>query len=334
MLKYHPAHKTMGTLEGIFAPHMKSGRLCLSIHLFCFIFFLGPLHASAMEVAGSFFKGSAKAETGARMSSAHDKGDYPSVELTDLTEDQAKTLFQKFKNEKQTIAYPSPEACFAKAMAMVKMGEQNGYKLGKIFVEVNQENLNEDLERGPSKALLVASKVPGQVISWHYHVATLASVKLKGQREPVKMVLDPFLFDGPVLEDEWKKALSYQGYKACDEGETICDSAYGEKSCKGQRCEALEPEKVQDMQVYYGNRFQYLPLSLLKEEMAPFRDRHDPADEKKTSDIFTVFKKYPDGNLNLNELYSSVPTENLGNDQRQNVDSEAAPSMSQQGIAQ
>ena len=110
------------------------------------------------------------------------------VELSVLSEKDAKELFKTLKDdEENSFNYPL-EGCYARAHLMATRMDEMGIVSGKAFIEGD---------------LYVNTKLG--LASWSYHVASLILVKVKGKNVPT--VIDPSIFDKPVSYDVWKAKL-------------------------------------------------------------------------------------------------------------------------------
>ena len=110
------------------------------------------------------------------------------VELSVLSEKDAKELFKNLKeDEENSFNYPL-NGCYARAHLMATRMDDMGIVSGKAFIE---GDLYVDTKLGPA--------------GWSYHVASLIMVKVKGKNVPT--VIDPSIFDKPVSFDVWKAKL-------------------------------------------------------------------------------------------------------------------------------
>lgn len=92
------------------------------------------------------------------------------------------------------------DGCYARAHKMRKIiTEKYGYCCEKVFSFANQGN--DDL-------VVRANKWGGCCVTWWYHVAPLVRVRIKifGFKFEVALVIDPSMFDKPVLLSTWLQA--------------------------------------------------------------------------------------------------------------------------------
>lgn len=200
--------------------------------------------------------------------------DPKNVILSEITEHEAIQLIQSLSKDKY-VTYPFPEGCFARATAMAQIAEKKNIVVGKVFAE---------------GTLAIAPRGKYKHITWQYHVAPVVAVSQKDGSAKI-MVLDPYLSRKPIPVEKWTNLLKYDKYKEClDDEETLC--------------EKLIP-KIE--KVYYGSRFQYLPInSQLKSNNRAYRNAFDPYDLKHMHTVFEVFDQFPKGNFDIEEVERRV----------------------------
>lgn len=121
-------------------------------------------------------------------STVYSKLNKKTIELTVLSEAEAKQVFETLKSDEDNAFNYPLDGCYARAHMMASKMDGMGIVSGKAFVEGN---------------LFVDTKL-GEA-NWSYHVASLVLVKVNGKTVPT--VFDPGMFDKPVSYEVWKKKL-------------------------------------------------------------------------------------------------------------------------------
>jgi hypothetical protein len=129
----------------------------------------------------------------------------PGSHRNPLTLEQAVGLFERMKSQEQLSFDYAREYCFARAHEMYRLITELGIdarKVWNISPNYGTEKAWDEHGVNPDGAVRVEHHKQG-TIDWVYHVAPTVSVMTPDG--PVRMVIDPSLFDGPVTEAEWKE---------------------------------------------------------------------------------------------------------------------------------
>ncbi len=119
-------------------------------------------------------------------------------EVSVVSLEKAKELFE-FVSKKDYIPFKYPEdGCYARAHEMSLLLIGKGTKTGKVFI---QGDLCVDTPNSPKG-----------FVTWAYHVAPVVNVMVNG--EVKTYVIDPSLFDRPVLVEEWYKIQTSHSQQA------------------------------------------------------------------------------------------------------------------------
>lgn len=139
----------------------------------------GPLAETKAKVATGLYK----------TSTVFSKLNKKTLELSVLSETQARDVFKKLKNDPEnSFEYPL-DGCYARAHRMAMQMDDMGINSGKAFIE--GDNIVIDTKIG--------------TIDWSYHVASLVIIKVGNKLVP--SVFDPSLFDKPVSYEDWKARI-------------------------------------------------------------------------------------------------------------------------------
>lgn len=160
------------------------------------------------------------------------KGNNQKIDLSVMSEDEAKSLFDEIASRDDIpFGYPL-DGCYARAHQMVRIMEEQGVIAGKAFVEGQ---------------LYVDTKF-GEV-GWGYHVAPVVLVKKDGKVQPY--IFDPSIFDKPVPYETWKgKMLAKK--KAVLESEYYTNRYAYDPDDKDAKYTDYQDDHVHDMN--YANR--------------------------------------------------------------------------------
>ncbi len=117
---------------------------------------------------------------------------------TQLSELQAKNIFNEFKAMDFIPYQYGINGCHARATAMALHAERKGVKFVKIYAHTTPTSENK---------LVVRNSIhkPQVPIFWYFHVAVATYVNF-GDRIDI-MVFDPSLFDRPVDVEEWASLM-------------------------------------------------------------------------------------------------------------------------------
>lgn len=167
-----------------------------------------------------------------KTASLYSKENNQKIDLTVLTEDEAKSLYDEIASRDDIpFGYPL-DGCYARAHKMVRIMEEQGVVAGKAFVEGQ---------------LYVDTKF-GEV-GWGYHVAPVVLIKKDGKVLPY--VFDPSLFDKPVPYEAWKgKMLAKK--KSVLESEYYTNRYAYDPDDKDSKYTDYQDDHVADMN--YANR--------------------------------------------------------------------------------
>ncbi len=116
----------------------------------------------------------------------------PSFEVSLISEDYAKELFEMLSGHREIPFLYVEDGCADRAEAMAKILEQLGIKSAKIFI--NGMHL-----------IAKTDRTKEGYVSWGSHVAIVVYVKKGNQNIP--MVIDPSTFNRPATVEEWKNLL-------------------------------------------------------------------------------------------------------------------------------
>jgi Glutaminase len=129
----------------------------------------------------------------------------PGSHRNPLTIEQAVRLFERMKSQKHISFGYARDYCFARAHEMYRLITDLGIdarKVWNISPNYGTEKAWDKHGVNPDGAVRVEHPAQG-TIDWVYHVAPTVSVMTPDG--PVRMAIDPSLFDGPVTEAEWKE---------------------------------------------------------------------------------------------------------------------------------
>lgn len=167
-----------------------------------------------------------------KTASLYSKENNQKIDLTVLSEDEAKTLYDDIASREDIpFGYPM-DGCYARAHQMVRIMEEQGVIAGKAFVEGQ---------------LYVDTKF-GEV-GWGYHVAPVVLVKKDGKVQPY--VFDPSLFEKPVPYETWKGKMLVKK-KAVLESEYYTNRFAYDPDDKDSKYTEFQDDHVADMN--YANR--------------------------------------------------------------------------------
>jgi hypothetical protein len=129
----------------------------------------------------------------------------PGSHRNPLTLEQAVRLFERMKSQEHIPFVYAREYCFARAHEMYRLITELGIEARKVWTispNYGTEKAWDENDRvNPDGAINVEHRAQGR-IDWVYHVAPTVSVMTADG--PVRMVIDPSMFKGPVPESEWK----------------------------------------------------------------------------------------------------------------------------------
>lgn len=116
------------------------------------------------------------------------------IDISVISEDKAKALFARIKQEQ--LGLRNPAVCAQRAHLISWILEREGVISGKLFVK-------------PGWFGSLVPNIPGNEngsMRWNYHVAPFIYVEKNGKIE--QWVIDPYLFDKPVPRAQWEAVLS------------------------------------------------------------------------------------------------------------------------------
>jgi glutaminase-like protein len=128
----------------------------------------------------------------------------PGSHRNPLTLEQAARLFELMKSQEHIPFRYAREYCFARAHEMYRLISELGIDARKVWTispNYGTEKAWDEHGVNPDGAINVEHRAQGR-IDWVYHVAPTVSVQTADG--PVRMVIDPSLFEGPVKEADWK----------------------------------------------------------------------------------------------------------------------------------
>lgn len=115
----------------------------------------------------------------------------PTFNIDLLTQEQAHSLFRRFKSVRGLGWDYSIDGCYARAQRLVEVAQRQGFRMGKVFAE------------GDLQAQTKSDLIP--LIQWGWHVAPMGVIMINGK--PQVYAFDPALFDRPVPYQEWLQKL-------------------------------------------------------------------------------------------------------------------------------
>ena len=127
----------------------------------------------------------------------------PGSDSNPLTQGQAVWLFRLMAEQEHIPFGYAREYCFARAHEMYRLMTELGIEARKVWNLA--ENYGEDGfldDQGDVRSPIRVEHPAQGTIFWVYHVAPTVSVQTP--QGPVRMVVDPSLFQGPATEAQWR----------------------------------------------------------------------------------------------------------------------------------